>query len=155
MLKEKCCSNNVTSVGRVTGWLWQVPALWWKWAPRAISTLIYEQCNALNAHLPRKWIAGGGSMDAPGMLIIRGHQSIMCSKDNRDGRKGKHQASFRRYDMVDVIWSVFWIRQTHIAGLYVILSVSGNIYINWQLSFQTLYPSVTFLIQLKIEVTRV
>ena len=94
-------------------------------------------------------------MDAPGMLIIRGHQSIMCSKDNRDGRKGKHQASFRKNIMVDVIRSFFWIRKTHFAGLHVILSVLGNIYINWQLLFQTLYPSVTFLIQLNIEVTRV
>ena len=69
----------------------------------------------LNAHLRAMQCAqrsftqemdrGGGSMDldAPGMLIIRGHQSIICSKDNRDGRKGKHQASFRRYNMVDVI----------------------------------------------------
>ena len=69
----------------------------------------------LNAHLRAMQCAqrsftqemdrGGGSMDldAPGMLIIRGHQSIICSKDNRDGRKGKHQASFRNNIMVDVI----------------------------------------------------
>ena len=100
ILKEKRCSNNVTSAGRVTGWhrgrcrhcdgnehLARSQRSFTSNAMR--STLIYP--------------GNGSRQGAPGMLIIRGHQSIMCSKDNRDGRKGKHQASFRKYNMVDVI----------------------------------------------------
>ena len=79
MVMSACCKPRCW----VTGWLGQVPPLWWKWA-RA----------DLNAHLLRKWIAGRGARDAQGMLIILALQSLMCSKDNVEAGMGKYQASF-------------------------------------------------------------